>query len=750
MRTALAAVLALSLGFSVAAAVTSGPERPISDATPSASTGDVVDIATDGKNVLTLWFDRTAGREGIYATVVDDRGLPVRGDSERISTGWSSARAVWTSDRYLVVASSGGGTLSLLLDGEGRRIGGPFVLDIAGWPAALAWNGSRALMVVGTASGMRGVMLGASGEVLLSGIALPSTVTQLVPHTLTAAGSSFVFAWADEIAPQVPGRGPLTNVYAMRIEANGATGATTPLLLERRGFAFLASASSGSRAGVAISVGFDDKWQISPFTFDATTPTPQSHAPVDVVTWSPKIEVIPTPVGFAATYVLMDRSTTLLGVVDFDATAARTLILGTLGQVVHRAVANPYTAMIVVAGAPLVAVPLDTRLSARTRDAVAAAIVPAARQSSPIITPGAGGALIAWAEPLQYSQGRIVVRRFDSDGKPLDAAPIVVAEKATPRIAPAVAFTGKLWLIAWQENEGNASHVFFRRLSPDGTLLDAAPIDLGVGFEPLAASNGNVTVLITATFRNIEMTVVRFTPDGVRIDETMLSNPAADRSYYRSVVTNGAEFFIAWTSSGHNNVLGRRLDASGAPIETVPIAIATGTDVESHPAVASDGDDFVVVYAQQKPIPRVDPPMENPEPVVVRVRSKRVLRTGILADHTATQDGHLIARGTNPRIAWNGRRYMVTFVADEFAIPYEGPQPLTMSAASLDARGAASGESRTIVHGEWVSQVHSLALVESVVWSAYPRVAPELGNVERVFRRELLEESSGRRRTSRK
>ncbi|HUR81245.1 MAG TPA: hypothetical protein VM733_10790 [Thermoanaerobaculia bacterium] len=734
---------ALFLAISLGAAVVPGPERAVTAVAPSPSGGDVFDAATDGRRFLTLWYDRTAGREGLYASVADERGVPVSGASELLASGYAYAQVVWTGDHYLVLFALQPGVQSLLLDRDGHRISGPSPIDVAEArvASALAWNGSVALATVSTPAGMRGVILGANGEVLRSNIVFPGSVS-FWDVTLTAAGSSFILVWTEP-------SGQKTRVQTMRIASDGTASGPMTLVSERSGIMLLDSASSGNRAGVTVTSGSANFWRIFAFTFDAASDVAQSHAPVDIVTYSTDVDVVVTPSGFAATYFTFDRSTAILNTLPFDSTTPHTLSLGAFSGLAHEVTANAHAAMIVAGGAPVLATMLDPTLTRRTNDGSAIALAPAAWQAAPAIAPGGSNVLVTWIEPAHLSRGRVMARRFDRAGNALDAQALLLGDEASPRRAPAVAFTGKMWLVVWQQAESNDSHVLMRRIAPDGALLDAAPIDLGLAFEPIAASNGSVTAIVLADFRNSDMTIARYNADGERIDATTFAaNASGGRSYYRGIVTNGSEFLIVW-SAEYNAILGRRLDASGASTDAAPIAIAAGPDVESEPHVASDGTDFLVLYTQNVQPDRGDPPSPDAEPPIPYVRSKRVLRNGALADFTAAQDGNLIGRGLHPRVAWNGSRYVATFVGDEMVYPLEGPQPLTLYAAPLDARGALSAETRTVVRAEWTPNLHALAAVGAGAWTAYSRVVPELGNVQRVFTRTLFEEYT-RRRTSRK
>lgn len=236
------------------------------------------------------------------------------------------------------------------------------------------------------------------------------------------------------------------------------------------------------------------------------------------------------------------------------------------------------------------------------------------------------------------------------------------------------------------------------------------------------ASNGRVTVLAMNGG-----SVVRFARDGRPLDAEAIVLAGEVTPGAAAIATNGSEFLVAWSQgseAGPNRlgVYGKRLDASGWPMDAASFVIADTPQSETEPRIASDGTDFLVVYHL---------PSSN------EVRSKRVLRNGTLADATGAQDGELVGIGARADVARFGGRYLVVLAASW--------QPLAR-AVVVDRRGVPTDTTVDLTTGP---ADHVLAESDGNVWIAYSRAddAPAIDGVPRVFVRPLLE--SSRRRSAR-
>jgi len=243
-------------------------------------------------------------------------------------------------------------------------------------------------------------------------------------------------------------------------------------------------------------------------------------------------------------------------------------------------------------------------------------------QGAPVIASAGAVSLVAWMDEKATVRGDLLVRRVDSRGVAIDAAPAVIDTNVPAGYSPVVGFTGQVWIVAYTTGEG--SRMSYRRVSTNGVVLDATPKDLGVVYA-LFAANAKTSVFAGQTSNGIA--AVRFTPAGEKIDADPLLITARSGFLY-SIAAADDEFLAVWgegsnwwqfPSPNYRDIYGARLDGSGAPIDAAPIAIATTKSDEGNAVVASTGRDFLVAY--------IDFDTQLFSPGVLK--AKRVLHEGV-------------------------------------------------------------------------------------------------------------------------
>src|SRR6185436_2428387 len=119
----------------------------------------------------------------------------------------------------------------------------------------------------------------------------------------------------------------------------------------------------------------------------------------------------------------------------------------------------------------------------------------ASRQLEPAIGTDGQGYLLAWSD-TRNDEGDIYATRLDAAGRALDDPAIVVGRATGRQGAPAVAWNGAHYVVAWVDSAGSPpvrAPLRGARVGSDGRLMDAAPIDLGtigVGEVPQLAWSG--------------------------------------------------------------------------------------------------------------------------------------------------------------------------------------------------------------------------------------------------------------------
>jgi len=94
------------------------------------------------------------------------------------------------------------------------------------------------------------------------------------------------------------------------------------------------------------------------------------------------------------------------------------------------------------------------------------------------------------------NDARVLVHVLDANGQPVTPDPIEVA--AAPSIGKSgIAWNGSVYLVTWDEG---ALGIRARRMSADGTFIDAAPLDVMPGFSPDVEALGEGFLIACARF----------------------------------------------------------------------------------------------------------------------------------------------------------------------------------------------------------------------------------------------------------
>ncbi|MBA4388953.1 MAG: hypothetical protein C0404_13305 [Verrucomicrobia bacterium] len=171
---------------------------------------------------------------------------------------------------------------------------------------------------------------------------------------------------------------------------------------------------------------------------------------------------------------------------------------------------------------------------------------------------------------------------------------------------PDVAFGADSWLVVWQDGWsglGGDSKILGARIAPDGKILDAAPIVVSAG------------------------KAIRERP---------------------RVAFGNKTFLVVWQEfNGEDyDIRAVRVSSEGKPLDAEAIAVVSGVHNQSRPAVASDGDGFLVVWQDFRG-------GKNYEIFGARVSADGKLPDGAMPVAMGSA-------GHTPSVAFSGGEYLVT------------------------------------------------------------------------------------------
>ncbi|MEO8288693.1 MAG: S-layer homology domain-containing protein [Chloroflexota bacterium] len=318
------------------------------------------------------------------------------------------------------------------------------------------------------------------------------------------------------------------------------------------------------------------------------------------------------------------------------------------------------------------------------------------------------------------NETRIKAQRLDSNGLAVDAEPFLVMGGSNTLVRPRVAWNGSVYLVVWEDTSVNRGFVhgaiFGKRISPQGTVLDATPIDIMAGNMPDVAALGS-TFLVVDTYEQVNH--IRF-PMAVRVDGTgaVLGSPVSIGPNYSILTrvaavgtrwlavwqrspthdnptsfvyaafvnpdgTGAGAFVVAGVDSGRSvnapdvaassdqalisyfqtaadfqdngDVYARRITADGTFLDADPgIQVTSAARAQFVTSAAWDGAEYVVAYEDYRSTPFLERPVSD-------IYATRVSSSGSVLDPNGFIVGNQFTPEVNPAVASNGGSYLIGF-----------------------------------------------------------------------------------------
>ncbi|MBV9920715.1 MAG: hypothetical protein JOY78_07685 [Pseudonocardia sp.] len=283
-------------------------------------------------------------------------------------------------------------------------------------------------------------------------------------------------------------------------------------------------------------------------------------------------------------------------------------------------------------------------------------------QSSPAVTFDGARYFAVW-EDARGASTDIFGARVSTAGAVLDAAGIKVAGGSSIQGLPGVGSNGHGSFVAWQQAAPPSPDVTppadirGTRVAQNGTVLDPSGITVGAAvrdqFEPVVAFDGT-DYLVAWTdlrtgpfFENTDIYASRVTTAGVNRDGNgfPVSNPDFGQ-FAPAIASNGSTALVAWTDQRTTDfdVRASRVTSAASVLDPSGIVVTRAASVQSEPAVAFDGTNFLVAWVEDRTLDS-------------HVFVGRVSRNG-----TALDGGGIdLGLGSDPAVAFDGTNFFVTW-----------------------------------------------------------------------------------------
>jgi hypothetical protein len=293
------------------------------------------------------------------------------------------------------------------------------------------------------------------------------------------------------------------------------------------------------------------------------------------------------------------------------------------------------------------------------------------------VAPAADAILAVWGDSREL--GAIYATRLTTRGAPIDSEPIRLvppphakSESFMTYGAPAVAFAGDSWVVAYERNtihaHGPVSGADFRwpeivltRIRSDGSVLDGEPRIVGTGLAPMIAANGT-TLLLTWNTPGATRETRLLTRDLQPIATVML--PAGR---IPSVVPRVKGYLVLTIADGTGAALSTSISDDGTTGEPAGLGF-----VQSLAATAM-----------------------NDGALVVRTGASRLTDVVLDASGRVVAEHDLIACGGDVRgVAQSGRGFLALVNCEDPITPVTMPPPLPQThlfTIAIDPQGSFGG-----------------------------------------------------------
>ena len=250
--------------------------------------------------------------------------------------------------------------------------------------------------------------------------------------------------------------------------------------------------------------------------------------------------------------------------------------------------------------------------------------------------------------------------RVATDGTILDLHTIVVSPTGQD---PAVAWDGTNFVVVWNDFRSvPAAGIYAARVNSAGTVLDPEGILISGAadneMEPAIASNGSDSLITwnddRVGFPNNDIFGARLSAAGTVLDPVSIQiGHAAAAQSAPAVAWNGTNYYVVWADNraGINNsdIYGTSVSSAGTVTNVSGTAISTEADQQLAPAITSNGDDFFVDWHDRRSGTSYD------------VYATRIIAAGTVLSPSGTLISNAALDQWNPALAWNGTNYAVAW-----------------------------------------------------------------------------------------
>jgi hypothetical protein len=247
--------------------------------------------------------------------------------------------------------------------------------------------------------------------------------------------------------------------------------------------------------------------------------------------------------------------------------------------------------------------------------------------------------LVVWLDNRSLSgNGDLFAKRVSPTGFTVDATGFPIVMDAAVESAPAIAFGGGVHFVVWSTPGG----IFAARVLPSSTVMDPTPLAINAsGTAPAVAFDGTNFLVAWRTSQG-GIQAARVTPAGSVVDPGGFVVGSGTTASTPRVAFGGGEYLVVWrdarNGAANTDIYASRVTTAGLSLDPIGMAVTTNAGNQLVPDVAWNRSTFLVVW-------------EDDAQTAARVFGGRVSTAGVAIDGS----GFLLSSSatsshTNPRL----------------------------------------------------------------------------------------------------